>query len=183
MRPYAHPFDRPIKGDQQTHGVNPSQDAIGGYYGVGWYETFCDHRTGECFRVLCSDGVYGGKLSHPDEDLEWMELCRRDIIKRTGRNATECGCISLSSAEWAVMLNFTFELWLDPLPGEKLKTVGDANRHLDRGQIGAINGIPVIVNPCLDCGLPSPPSDQKRELAIALATIDVEEDRAEALGY
>lgn len=185
VRQYAHPFDRPIKGDQQTHGVCPSPDAIGGYYGIGWYETFRDHRTNELFRVHCSDGVYNGKSSHSGKDLGWMESCRRDIIERTQRTTTAMGCksVSISSAEWAVMVNFTFGLWLDLLPGEAHKTVGDANRHLDCGQIGTINGIPVIVDPRIECPLPSPPSDQRSSLTAELAQIDAEEDQAEALGY
>ena len=66
-RRYAHPFDRPVKSDSATHGVSPSPDAIGGYYGIGWYQTFRDHLTGELYRVHCSDGVNGGKSAHTDE--------------------------------------------------------------------------------------------------------------------
>lgn len=56
------------------------------------------------------------------------------------------------------MLKFTFALWLDSAEGQKYTTVGDSNRHLDNGQIGTINGVPVIVVPNLEDRLPTPPS-------------------------
>ncbi len=157
-RTYAHPFDRPMKtDDDKTHGVGRNSEAIGGYTGIGWYETFRDYMTGELFRVHCTDGVNGGKSAHTDGKLGWMVSCRDEIIKRTKHEA-ESGVdqIRISSPEWAVMLKFTFFLWLDTVEGQEFKTVGDSNCHIDYGQIGTINGVPVVVDPELECPLSQP---------------------------
>ena len=165
-RQFAHPFDRPIRiaNDNETHGVGRNSDAVGGYNRIGWYETFQDRKTGELYRVHCSDGingVNGGKSAHEDCDLGWMESRQRDIIYRTTQTAKQSHePIQMSSAEWALMLNRIFVGWLDNIPNEKFRTVGDSNRHLDNGQIGTINGVPVIVIPSLEDCLPGPPSDQ-----------------------
>lgn len=45
------------------------------------------------------------------------------------------------------MLHFNFVGWLDLLPGDEFRTVGDRNCHLDEGQIGTINGVPLVVDP------------------------------------
>jgi len=37
-----------------------SPDAIGGAYGVAWYEVFEDER-GKRYKVFCTDGVNGGR--------------------------------------------------------------------------------------------------------------------------
>lgn len=78
IRRYAHVLDQPVRieGDQETHGVDSSPDAIGGYYGMGWTEAFRCHRTGELYAVHCSDSVRGGKAAHSDRDLKWMEAMR-----------------------------------------------------------------------------------------------------------
>lgn len=162
QRCYAHPFDRPFRmgSDNQTHGVGRDSDAIDGYTGIGWYEGFRDHQTGELFCVHCSDGVNGGKDAHTDKNLGWMEQCRVSIIERTKREAQSgVNPIHISSNEWAVMLNFTFAMWLDALEGQQYVTVGDACRHLDSGQIGTINSVPVIVDPNMKCQLDSPPTN------------------------
>ena len=89
-----------------------------------------------------------------------MESRQRDIIYRTTQTAKQSHePIQMSSAEWALMLNRIFVGWLDNIPNEKFRTVGDSNRHLDNGQIGTINGVPVIVIPSLEDCLPGPPSD------------------------
>jgi len=159
-RQFAHPFDRRVitENDAETHGVGRNSEAIGGYTGIGWYETYRDRLTGELYRVHCSDGVNGGKSAHSDEDCGWMESCRRDIIKRTKHEA-ELGVypIFISSNEWAVMCKFIFALWLDYMEGQKYTTVGDANHHLDSGVIGTINNVPVIVDPCMEFQF-TPPS-------------------------
>ncbi len=151
---FAHPFDRRVKvdGDEQTHGVDASPDAIGGHYGMGWYEAFRCHKTGQIYKVHCSDGVNGGKSAHNGRDLKWLEVMRDRIISRT-RNQ-RIGPIKISVHEWAIMLHFSFSSWLDLLPGEEFKTVGDSNRHLDEGLIGTINGVDVVVDPGFKDDLP-----------------------------
>ncbi len=146
-RQWAHPFDRPVKveGDEDTHGLDRSPNAIGGYYGIGWSEYFRCHRTGEVYAVHCNDGVNHSKSSHSNHDMKWMRAMRDRIIART--RSQRSGVIVLSTKEWAIMLTYRFEGWLDPIHDEEGKTVGDQNRHLDEGQIGSINGVPVVVDP------------------------------------
>ena len=152
FRRYAHPFDRPVKIQSKTRGVDPGSEYIGGYGGIGWDEAFLCHKSGKIYRVSCSDGVNGGKSSHSDRDLAWMETMRKRIVART--KAARRGPIKLAKDEWAIMLHFVFNGWLDLLPGEEFKTTGDDNRHLSEGQIGTIGGIAVIIDPNLESGLP-----------------------------
>jgi hypothetical protein len=42
-----------------------SSDAIGGAYGISWYEVFEDGQ-GNCFKVYCVDGERGGKGPYRD---------------------------------------------------------------------------------------------------------------------
>lgn len=165
LRQYAGLTDRPVEMKSETHGVDASPDAIGGYYGIGWHEAFRDRRTGELFRVFCSDGVNGGKVSRSDRDLAHAGQCYRAIRKRTTAQA-EAGVrvIELSTGEWNIALGHTFSYWLDGVPGEKYSTVGDANRHLDEGQIGTISGIPVVVNPSKRDDLPTYEPPREREV-------------------
>jgi hypothetical protein len=150
-RLYAHPFDRTTEGPADQHGVGRSNEAIGGYFGIGWYSYFLDHRTGERFRVHCSDGVYGGKDAYPDSILPWMEVQYRAIIDRTIAEA-EAGVseIRISTQEWNIMLTRVHTGWLD---GE------DTRKHIsqDEGQIGTCRGVPVIVDTKMDCPLDEPP--------------------------
>ncbi len=152
FRRYAHPFDRPVKIKSKTRGVNPGRQYIGGYGGIGWEEAFRCHKDGQVYLVSCSDGVENGKSSHSNRDLKWMETMRDRIVART--KTARRGPIKLAKDEWAIMLHFVFTGWLDPLPGEKHKTVGDTNRHLNEGQIGTIGGIAVIIDPNLERRLP-----------------------------
>jgi len=154
-RRYAHPFDRPVRGDASTHGVDPSSDAIGGYYGVGWYEYFIDHKTGERFRVHCSDGVNSGKAAHPDSVLPWMQEMMNAILARTIEEA-KAGAreIRISTPEWNIMLGHVHEGWLDLKPGQKYP---DGDRGLDEGCIGHCRGVPVIVDPRRENPLGDPP--------------------------
>lgn len=152
VREYAHPFDRPIQGEDSTHGVSPSSDAIGGYYGLGWYQHFEDHRTGERFRVHCSDGTYGGKDAHSDQDLRWLDQCREHIKRRTAREVKAGAAeVRLSTIEWHLMLNFTADGWIDRRPGQQSTQV---DRTLREGLIGHSQGVPVIVDPTQEPNLP-----------------------------
>lgn len=157
IRSYAHPFDRPVQGDADQHGVGRNSDAIGGYNGMGWYSYFRDHRTGEIFRVHCSDGVYGGKDAYPDSILPWMEERRNAIARRTiaeaKAGATE---IRISTPEWNLMLGRVHDGWLDLQPGQKY---ADGNRSLDEGVVGFCHGVPVIVDPGLQSPLGDPPTN------------------------
>jgi hypothetical protein len=144
-RRYAHPFDRQSSGPEDVRGVDRSSDAIGGYYGVGWSEYFICHKTGEKYRVYCSDGVYGGKDSLDPDDREWLQEMQSHIIHRTMTQPR--GPIKISQREWVIMLWRTLNGWLDSesFEGNKSKT---------EGVIGTIKGVQVIVDPNYDDNLP-----------------------------
>jgi len=144
-RDYADALDRPVKSDRKKHGVDASPDAIGGHYGVGWYEIFQDRKTGEQYQVHCSDGVNGGKGAYSHQDEAWRQTCYATIISRT-RAEAKAGAetIKLSTNEWAIMLGHTHALWLDTKEGEEY---GEGDRSKDEGLIGHLKGTPVIVNP------------------------------------
>ena len=50
-------------GFSDNYGHHPSSDAIGGYYGMQWWEIFLDRETQKPYRVSCYDGVYQSKGS------------------------------------------------------------------------------------------------------------------------
>ena len=85
VRISAGVFDLNIPSPSQkdeSFGVGASPDAIGGYYGVGWYEYFRDSKTGEIYKVSCSDGVNGGHGPYSRRDEEWLEAAENHILDR-----------------------------------------------------------------------------------------------------
>lgn len=154
-RRYAHPFDRLVKGDETNHGVSPSSNAIGGYYGIGWYDYFIDHKSGEHFRVHCSDGVYGGKDAYPDHVLKWMEKQYQAIKKRTIAEV-EAGAVEvrIATPEWHIMLTRVHVGWLD---GPDVPN-GCEYRLINEGRIGTCRGVPVIVDTKMANHLGEPPA-------------------------
>ena len=63
-REWATPGDKRIPKEQLPNehhsyfGDHPSESAIGGYFGIAWYEYFQDSKTREIYKVRCCDGVY-----------------------------------------------------------------------------------------------------------------------------
>lgn len=57
-------------GSSDSFGVHRSNEAIDGYYGVGWYQAFEDPETKERYKIYCTDGVYGGKGPYKREDMK-----------------------------------------------------------------------------------------------------------------
>ncbi len=148
--------DRPIDHKSEHHGVGRGSEYIGGYSGIGWYEVYRDRNTGVLYKVHCFDGVNGGNSAHSREVEEHIEQLYAQIKERTKAAAADAAAaIVLSTGEWHIMLKRTFAYWLDNMPGEQYKTTGDGNRHLDEGQIGTINGIPVIVDPKREWTIPN----------------------------
>lgn len=156
-RSYAHPFDRPVDGPPDQYGISPSPDAIGGYYGMGWYSYFLDHQTGERFRVRCSDGVNGGKDAYPDSVSQWMEEQYSTIKSRT-IDEVEAGAteVRISTPEWNIMLTRIHVGWLDGQDNSKDR----GHRLLDEGQIGTCRGVSVIVDSKMECLLGNPPGNE-----------------------
>ena len=57
-----------LPNENHTHwGHDPSSEAIGGYYGIEWYEYFQDSKTNEVYKVRCTDGVYKCRGPHKPE--------------------------------------------------------------------------------------------------------------------
>ena len=56
-------------GSTDSWGINRSNEAIGGYYGIAWYEAFEDGQ-GVRYKVYCWDGINGGKLPYRQEAEE-----------------------------------------------------------------------------------------------------------------
>jgi len=152
-RTYAGPFDITIEFDTGTHGVGASPDAIGGYYGLGWEEYFRDAKTGELYKVHCSDGEYGGKSAHRDSDLVWLQRCYEAIVARTHELAAAgVAEICISVNELRVMGVHTHCHWLESAPKK-----ADGKRvdvSAESGVIGYCRGVPVIVDPNKDDELP-----------------------------
>ena len=144
-RRYAGVFDLRIREEVETatHGVDPSPDAIGGYYGMGWYERYEDADTGEVYEVHCTDGVNGGKSARLPGDEEWLSQCYWAIVERSQRDA-KIGCrqINLSLNELKVMRGFTHAVWLQ---SEEGKTDGQQSETgLNGGLVGHCRGVPVM---------------------------------------
>ena len=70
QRQWATQGDREVSkeelpNERHTHwGDHPSSEAIGGYFGVAWYEYFQDNKTNEIYKVKCYDGVYRSKEAY-----------------------------------------------------------------------------------------------------------------------
>lgn len=140
----ADVFDLRVEGNEQSHGVNPSRDAIGGYYGIGWYEYFIDRNTGEKYKVHCSDGVYGGNDAYTNKDCEWRQKCYCAIIERThAETKTGQTVVYISRNEWVIMEGFIHCTWLE---SEEGKHNGEQSKEnvLLGGFVGMCRGIPVV---------------------------------------
>ena len=143
-RRFADVFDLRVEGDEQVHGVNFSRHAIGGAYGIGWYEYFVDAKTDEKYIVHCSDGVNGGKDAHTDEDCKWRHDCYLTIIARThAETKTGQTAIYISRNEWVIMQGFMHCMWLE---SEEGKRDGEQSKEdaLNGGFVGMCRGIPVV---------------------------------------
>lgn len=66
-RRYAEKHHKSIGGTDYW-GIQPSPEAIGGYYGIAWHEVYEDD-SGERYKVRCTDGVYGGRGPYREEDM------------------------------------------------------------------------------------------------------------------
>lgn len=183
-RRFSHPFDHAVPYQSPTHGHDHSPDAIGGSFGIQWDEVFRDRNTGELYAVHCYDGVNRSKDARDPANEDWVQDAQERIIRRTKGDAHgSATVIRLSREEWAIMSGRMFHDWFDLLPDEQHKTVGDGNRHKLDGEVGAINGIPVMVDPTLENPLGDPPCDVATQTAQQVAQIDKYEDIAEQLGY
>jgi hypothetical protein len=147
----AHIFDLQVEGPPKDHGVDASPDAIGGYFGCGWYEYFRDHVTGEIYQVHCSDGVYGGNDSHTPDDEILRTYCHYELFKRfVAAAASGSAEIRISLHERIIVQSKTHSCLLETAEGK-----GDGKQSkdgLEGGLFGHFRGIPVICDPTLKDG-------------------------------
>ena len=142
-RTFAGVFDLRVEGDENAHGVGQSNDAIGGFYGVGWYEYFKDAETGQVYRVHCSDGVNGGKGAHSDTDENWLNAIHYAIVARCHKEAKSGATeIRISRNERVVMQGFDHRFWLKSSEGAC--DGQQSNDGLEGGLVGHCLGVPVI---------------------------------------
>lgn len=183
-RQWAHPFDHRIAHASTVRGHDPSPEAIDGFYGCQWDEAFLDRSSSEAYVVTCYDGANRSKGAYRPEDEKWMQRMQNQIVARTKREAQDGATrILLSAQEWALMSGRMFQDWFDRLPGEWYKTVADGNRYRLDGEVGTVEGVPVVIDPQLPNPLGDPPSDVHEALQRELERIDREEDLAESFGY
>ena len=138
-RRYADPMDRPIEGDPLQHPTNFSFDAIGGAYGVGWYDYFEDRKTGQPYCVHCSDGVNGGSVGYRMEDYAWLWKAYDTIVKRIRSEVNKgMNMIIVSKHEWHILLRTALDTIFSILENNAKKK--------NTGKVGEINGIPVVID-------------------------------------
>jgi hypothetical protein len=68
-RKWAEPSHEQVGSSEEATGHDPSPEAIGGYYGMQWYEIFKDNR-GELYAVRCYEGTNRSKEAHKPEPRE-----------------------------------------------------------------------------------------------------------------
>ena len=143
-RHYAHVLDIQIPGPEDRHGVDPSPDAIGGYYGIGWYSYFRDRNTGEIYKVHESDGVNGGKGAYRDTGEKWRhDIYHNVLIPRFRKVAADDGTeITISRNERVAIQGFIHAVLLESEKGNADGKQSDAG--LEGGLVGHYHGIPVM---------------------------------------
>lgn len=136
-------FDLPVSGPKEVWGVDHSPDAIGGSYGVGWWEYFEDAKTSETYRVRCTDGVNGGNSAYTEKDEKVRQACYYGLVKRFRVAAKDREFeIRISRNERSVMQGFTHAALLEEKDG--MNNGKQSNEGLEGGLVGHFHGIPVI---------------------------------------
>lgn len=140
----ADVFDLRVEGPKETHGVGFGNEYIGGCSGIGWWEYFRDMKTGEVYKVHCSDGVNGGNDSYTDKDMMYRRRCFDAIVARThAETKTGQTVIYVSKNEWIIMDNHAHYSWLESAEGKRDGEQSKENA-LEGGFIGMCRGIPVV---------------------------------------
>lgn len=143
-RKYAGRYDIPLKNiSSDIKGHHASTDAIGGCYGIQWYECFKDQKTNEIYKVSCIDGVYGGKDAYSDEDLKFRKEIYLNILNRLS-------CFDQSaSISFEISLNerIILHLFTHAKLFETLENLLDGKQNLEEPKIGLFgyyHGIPIV---------------------------------------
>lgn len=142
-RSYAGIYDIPQNNPSDIKGHHASHDAIGGHYGIQWFEYFKDRKTNEIYKVSCTDGVYGGKGAYSDED----EKCRYEIYlnvlnRLVGTTKSNCVSIEISLNERIILCSFIHSKLFETSEG-----LLDGKQNLEEPEVGLFgyyHGIPII---------------------------------------
>jgi hypothetical protein len=153
QRHIAGLFDLRVTGPDDVHGSGPSSDAIGGFYGIGWWSYFKDATTGEVYGVHCTDGVNGGHGPYSHKDEVYRSSCYRVLLSRF-RSASKNGAseIRISRNERVLMNGWTQARFLESAEG--LHDGKDSQEGLEGGFVGHFHGLPVICDLTLQDNLP-----------------------------
>ncbi len=142
FRNLAGLFDLPIEGPSEIGQGAHSPEAIGGSYSMEWSQYYKDAKTGETYRVRCSDGVYGGHGAYSSKDEKIRQDCYYALVERFTKSAEEGKTeILISKNERAVMQGHTHAFLLEEADGTYGK---QSNEGLEGGLVGHFHGIPVI---------------------------------------
>ena len=135
-------FDLPIEGPPESGPGSHSPEAIGGSYSCEWNQYYKDAKTGEVYKVRCSDGVYGGHGAYSSKDDRIRQTCYYALVDRFIKAADEGKTeILISKNERAVMQGHTHAFLLEESDGTYGKPSNDG---LEGGLVGHFHGIPVI---------------------------------------
>ena len=145
-REFAGPFDLRVSGPTEEAGHDYSRNAIGGAYGLAWWEYFKDAQTCEVYRVRCHDGVNSSKSAYSINDDKVRRVCFDGLFVRF-RQAESAGAtqIVISRNERAVMCGFTCAWLLESVEGKH--DGRESQDGLEGGLVGHFHGIPVICDP------------------------------------
>ncbi len=135
--------DLRIEGSTEIGQGSHSPEAIGGSYSMEWTEYYKDAKTGEVYKVRCSDGVYGGHNAHLSKDEALRSKCYYALLERFQASAREGKTeILISRNERVVMNGHTHACLLESAAG---KNDGKQSEDgIEGGLVGHYHGIPVI---------------------------------------
>lgn len=153
QRHLAGLFDLPVAGPSEERGSDPSPDAIGGYYGISWWNYFKDASTSEVYRVRCTDGVNGGRGAYLRKDESFRSRCYGVLLDRFRAAANNGDAeIRISPNERVLMQGWTHAFLLES--AESLHDGKQSENGLEGGLMGHFHGIPVICDLELADNLP-----------------------------
>ena len=142
-RSFAGLFDIPVEGPEEKRAWDHDPEAIGGAYGIQWFEYFKDAKTDEVYRVSCCDGVNGGLGAYSTKDEKARSTCYYALAERFQKSAQEGKTeILISRNERVVMQGHTHAFLLE---SEEEKGDGKQSKDgFEGGLVGHYHGIPVI---------------------------------------
>jgi hypothetical protein len=145
-REFAGPFDLRVSGPAEQAGHDYSRNAIGGAYGIAWWEYYKDAMTCEVYRVRCHDGVNSSRSAYSLNDDKMRHAYFSGLFVRFRQAESEGATqIVISRNERAVMQGFTCAWLLESAEGRH--DGEEPKEGLEGGFVGRFHGIPVICDP------------------------------------